>query len=460
MAAPAGAARIETDARNRGRARRGVVLSRELVFSRSRAMLAAVLIFAVLAGAPARAEPPAALAELGVDQITLKQGPRLRGTVFERAADGQLSIAVSRAWLREAYPRFHETVLAEEEAERDAAIRELRDRLADWMTERADDKELSFFLGKQSDRVDKLLKGEPEPDDNAPGDSGFFLLKFPKARCERVFIQPESRKQIALVAWREMLTHVETRSVRSLDRELRKLGIDPAKEQVDLSDRLPLRKQSEAEWAARRAIVEYQFRKPLDFQGMGETLIRTGAGAKAPAAGELLASVLKGQVGSQLTDLLEGPKGDKAGGNAIERLQAAIQTAEREHVAGFRVTRVSTNVPARLVTVETCFVARLPDERWETVWRHAESVDASRPDKERLDRIARDPQVAEVLTLIKATGLAEGDSPINSALQFGAATMQAQESADSKFLEFRDRHIQRLEGPPLRVAETAPRKSD
>jgi hypothetical protein len=425
------------------------------------AVVALVLVGLVfLAGAPARSEPPVALTELGVDQVILKQGPRLRGTIFERANDGTLTIAVSRTWLQGTNPGYYETAAARERTARQAALGELHDRLVDWIGQRGDDRELSFFLGKQSERIDGLLKDEKDAGATDSGSSTFLLLTCPASEVGRIFVQPDARKQIALVAWRENLARVETRSIRSLGRELEKAGIDPSKEQVDLSDRLPVRKQSDAEWAARMAIVEYQYRKPLDFQGMGETLIRTGEGVKAPAAGELLAGVLKGQLGGQLTDLLEGPKGGTRGRDRDDGLQTGIQTAKREGVRGFRVTRVSTDIAARQATVETLFVARLPGERWETIWRYAESVDASRPDKERLKRIENDPQVASVLALIKATGLADGDLPIQSALQFGAATMQAQETADSKFLEFRDRYLQRLESPPLQFAETPARRTE
>jgi hypothetical protein len=247
------------------------------------------------------------------------------------------------------------------------------------------------------------------------------------------------------------LPSVETRSAASLLKELTGMRLDPAVEQVDLSDRMPIRRQSDAEWAARQALVEYQYRKPLDFQGTGDLVFRTGA--KAPPAGELLTSMLKDQLAGQLSSLLEEPKAAEPKRQTEVWLASAVRTAEQEEVSGFRVTRVSPDAAAQRVAVETRFVSRSPAGRWETAWRHAESVDASRPDKERMDRITQDPQVKQALESLRAAGLGASEDKLQAALRLGAATMKAQQSADVEFYKFRDRYLQRLDGPPLKMPE-------
>lgn len=398
------------------------------------------------------AEPAPALAELGVDQVTLKRGPKLLGTVFDRSKDGTLTVAVSRAWLKRAQPKYYDTSAAEAAVERHAALEQLRDRLAEWSERRADDAKLSFFLKKQTERVEQALK--VQPDAAPPDDADFLLLSLTASQVERVFIQPPSRKHIAIVAWREGLTDVETRSAKSLGKELQKRGIDPAREQVDLSDRLSVRRQSDTEWAARQALVEYELRKPIDFQGTGELVVRTGEGAKPAGAGELLMGVLKGQIAGQLSELLPDSAGAKARADSEVWLKSAAKSAEQDDACGFRVTRVAPDVTGGRATVETRFVVRTPAGNWETVWRHTETVDAARADKDRIERIARDPQIKQVMELIKTVGLGDGEAQLQSALRYGAATMQAQEAADTLFIEFRDRYLQRLEGPPFPSADS------
>jgi hypothetical protein len=406
----------------------------------------------VVQGRSLLAESAPTLAELAVDQVTLKHGPRLLGAVFDRTKDGSLTIAVSRAWLKKSQPKYHDACAAEAAVERREALEQLRDRLLEWSQRRTDDTRLEFFLKKQTERVDRALP-EKESDTTSPGDGDFLLISLTPAKFQRVFIQPPSRKQVAIVAWREGLTDVEARSARNLEKELQKKGIEPAKERVDLSDRLPTRKQSETEWAARQALVEYEYRKAVDFQGTGELVVRTGEGAKAPAAGELLVGVLKEQISAALSDLQTDSAAVKSKPKSQAWLKSAIDTAEEERACGFRVTRVAPDISGNGASVETRFVARLAADRWETIWRHTETVDSAGAEKDRIERIARDPQIKQVLELIRAAGLGEGEAQLHAALRYGAATMQAQEGADARFAEFRNRYLERLEGPPLPHAE-------
>jgi hypothetical protein len=420
----------------------------------TRSIVLGMLSCVVTQSASLAAEPAPALYELAVDQVTLKRGPRLLGTVFERSKDGALTVAVSREWLKKAQPKYYDTCAVEAAAVRRAALEQLRDRLVEWSARRADDTKLAFFLQKQTERVHTELAKESD-DAPSPDGSTFLLLTLSPAQVERVFIQPPSRKQIAIVAWREGLADVETRSAKSLGKELQKMGIDPDRERVDLSERLPVRRQSDTEWAARQALVEYQFRKAADFQGTGEIVFRTGEGAKAPPAGELLRGVLKGQIAAQLSELQPDSVVAKAKPDSETWLKSAVKTAEQEDVSGFRVTRTAPDVTGGRATVESRFVVRTPAGRWETVWRDIETVEAARADKDRVERIAGDPQIKQVLELIRTAGLGDGEAQLQSALRYGAATMQAQEAADARFLEFRDRYLERLEGPPF-VLETGP----
>src|SRR6185295_2387010 len=122
--------------------------------------------------------------------------------------------------------------------------------------------------------------------------------------------------------------------------------------------------------------------------GTGELIVRTGEGAKAPAAGELLLGVLKGQLAGQLTDQPGDPVAAKTKPESAAWFEAATKAAESEDTGGFHVTRVAPDVAGGRIAVESRFVARFPNGRWETVWHHTEVVDAARADKVRTEQIA------------------------------------------------------------------------
>jgi hypothetical protein len=401
-----------------------------------------------------KADRPAAPADLAVDQVSLKKGPRLLGAILGREADGAVAVAVRRAWLKKAHLNFFEDALREETAETRAALTELRDRIADWRAARGEDKELDFFLRKEAERVEQELAaidaGTREED--AP----LMVVDLASTKIDRVVSQPPQRKNIAVTAWREGLADVESRSTTSLAQELKNQKTEPVDDPDLILDLLPPRRQNDAAWAARKAIVEYRYRKPLDFQGTGDQVVRTGEGLEALDLGQLIGGVLKGLGGNPLGDLF-GPqaagKSRTKTGNANTKkwLETAASQAEADGLDGFRVTRVVLDMAMRRATVETRFVARLTDGSWKTVWQRTETADASkaRPDVEQ--QIEKDPQVLPALELIKAIGLG-GEEQVRLAIRFGAATAEALKAADSRFFEFRDRHLRRLDGPVLRVA--------
>jgi hypothetical protein len=290
----------------------------------------------------------------------------------------------------------------------------------------------------------------------------FVVVDLPPAKIDRVLTQPPQRRRIAQAAWREGLADIETRSTTGLEHELKQKKIEPVDDPDALLDLLPPRRQNDAAWAARQAIVEYRFCKPLDFQGTGDVVVRSGDNVKvddfAPLIGELLKSVVGGD---SLEDLLGPPPaggGRKPTGTnpAGEKwLASAVKIADSEGVAGFRVTRVEQNLAAKRAAVETRFVGRLPDGSWKSVWQQRVAADASKPRPDVEQQIENDPRVRAALQLFKTLG-AQGDEQVKLAIRFGAATQEAQKEADSRFFEFRDRYLKQLDGPVLRVQPAAP----
>ena len=420
-----------------------------------------LLAFFILAcDRPAWGANPAGLTDLTVDLVSIKGGTRLLGSVLGRESDGSVAIAVGRGWLKKTHQHFYDKALRDETSETRAAIVELRGRISTWRTARSGEKDLDFFLSRESERIENILKAidAGTHDEVAP----FMIVDIVPSKIERIFNQPLQRRKVALAAWREGLADVETRSMVNLMQELKKRKIELVDDADALLELLPPRKQNDVEWAARQALVEYRYLQSLDFQATGDVVVRTGAGAKAADVGQLLGEVFKSLGGDLLSDLLDPPVGRATSrgvdNNAVEKfVESAARVAESETLNGFRVSRVIPDLTANRATVETRFVARLPDGAWKTIWQQITSADAAkaRPDVEQ--QIENDPQLRDALKLIKSLG--GGEDSIKRAIRFGAATMDALKEADSRFFEFRDRFLVRLDGPILRVSPTAPPRS-
>ena len=254
-------------------------------------------------------------------------------------------------------------------------------------------------------------------------------------------------QKIALLGWNERLPHVETRDANSLEKELANRGVKLEFAPVDLSDRIPPRPQSDDEWAARMALVEYSLAEPLDFQGMGDVLARTREGEPANL-GEVLPKIFQQQLGSLFKDLINDGRPQQKLKDDAEWLAGAIRQAEREKVHGFRVTRLDIDPNAMRVTVETRFVAKLAESRWRTVWQATEIGDGTKPRPQAEARIEQDPQLKSAIDTLKSIGLADGDT-LKQAIRIGAATISTQQAADAKFASFRDAYTRRLDGPPF-----------
>lgn len=413
--------------------------------------LAAVVVLGFCAPLPASAAPPAkkaATSELAVDVVDLKPaGPSFRGAILNRAADGALLMAVSRQWLKTSQPAIYEKESAGEAEGRKEQLAELLERIDAWREEHPDHKKLQFYLGEERDRIEKLVKAGPEV--ARPAEESYFLLvEIPAARIRKATPQPPQKKVIALAAWQEGFENVETRSVSDLEKELKNRKIDVSKLSLDLTDRLPPQRDSDSQWTARKALVEYEYLKPVDFQGTGDVLVRVGEEAKAPPVASLIGDLFNSQLSRELGDLLGNPAGPKK--PAAAPFEKATRAADKEGATGLRVTRVDQNLAARRVSVEQSFLARMSDGTWHVVWSMTETADASKSRPEAEERIEKDPQVKQALNLVQQLGLGgDGDETVQTAIRFGAAVMDAQSNADARFFRFRDSMLKHLDGPPF-----------
>lgn len=379
-----------------------------------------------------------------VDVVTLKSGRILRGAIVWRETNGSLAMVVSHDWLKDANPKQATEALASNIARRKAAWMQTRDRIEQLLKSLPDSKNVQFFLQQERDRLNGLCN------DPAPQEPDFLWFDVGHETISKVVQASSEQRRVALFAWNNGLAHVETRDATALTKELTNQGVKLDGPAPDLSDRLPARSQDSDEWSARLALVDYTLDRPVDFQGMGNTIARTGDG-KAMNLAEILPKILQGQLGSLLKDLTsDGPLAAKPP-DSNEWMKQAVRETEMEKAHGFRVTRLEVDSTTMRVTVETRFVARLAPGKWQTVWRATVNEDGTKARPAIETRIEQDPQLKSAIDTLKTLGLADANT-LQQAIRVGAATMAAQQSADATFGEFRDGYTRRLDGPPLRFS--------
>lgn len=380
------------------------------------------------------------------DHVTLRNGSKLRGILFEQT-DKSVTLLVSAKWLLATNAKLHQTT-RQQNVETNALGLEQAVRRLKSAAPPAGNAGVEAFLKQQLEDAEAELA---KADDFQPE---FLWMPLPMKEVARVEASSPELRQLLAWAWSEEIDRAETRTTEELSRDLKTRAVSPVGWPLPFIERLPARDQSDDEWAARLALADYALGQRLDFQGTGDVLARAGKEVQQADIAQLLVEMLRGQLQSQLGDLLnEGKPTKKPTDNAAraESLKKAIQTAESEKRTGFRVTRLDLAGDFQQATVTTQFVARLSDGSWRTVFQHTERADAkqARPDVEK--RIQEDPQVKQALELTRQLGLS-ADTQIQQAIRFGAATMTAQQTCDREFVAFRDVYLPSLVRPPLSVA--------
>ena len=463
------------------------------VASSGGAMLLAVALAAVAHAQPADRGKSAKAPPRGVtDLISVAGGGEIRGAVVKRFPDGSLDVAVQRDWLETNAPEAAGVLVAEERRQTRSVMETLAKRLAATIEALPESRTRTLgLLRREADRVDAWLAAADEARDREAaersaedgggdgrtdrplrpraarrGESQFTLLRIAPKRVTKVRPSGQDAQRTPPWARSERLQHFEMRSAADLSKELKGRGIDPLSPPPGLGDRLPPLPQDDREWAARMALVEDALGDSVTFQGFGDAVVKAGEadGGLAgilPQLGQLLGGGNGALGGLGLDEVLDGlkgaglpaippatPGGTNLAGKPAERwlLSARAQAADAGH---YRATRVNVDAANGRAEVESVFEARMPDGSWETIWREVRTADANMANGAAVERITGDERIGGLLQTIRGIGLVD-EASIMQAIRVGAATMEAQGSVDTSFNDFRSRHIQRLDGPPLR----------
>lgn len=396
---------------------------------------------------------------LAVDEVRLATGKHMYGIVMQGDAVSGLTLVVERNWFESTYPKLYaEHRTAELESAKAARATQLQ-RLQEWKSNRAADNDLVKFIDEEIAHTIKQ-QNDTDPSDG-PQVKPFTLISYPPNEIKEVYIQPALQHHIAGCAWKHDLKRVTTRTFAALKRELEKEQVNIENETIDLSSQLPSQQvQSDEEWNARVALFEFVLRKPLEFQGIGNTLFRIDP-QKPPKLQDVLSQMLAGgavpsidnQSSSGLLDelLKELDLADRTGVRPRAKnrwWEPAVKIAESEGFRGVRITRVIQDISLPAATVENVFLAQLKPGEWKPVISVASAVNRNQVDAGELLRLKADPQVETVLETFGRLGI-RSDELIETAIRQGAATDIARKDSEQKFLEILDRYTEHTDGPPL-----------
>lgn len=386
--------------------------------------------------------PKVADSRLGVDVVRLTTGQRLYGFVLAKEASGELRFAVEREWLAATYPDYFQQQLVQETQAAESARDELTGRIREWREHRQDDELLVGFLDAELDRIVR----QPQ---ELPDDKLFMVLTVAASSVREVTIQNAEPRKIAGLAYQHGIDKVVTTPASLLKKRLTAIDVNPVEEQVDLSSQVPqVQSQSTRQWAARKALVEFQMREKLEYQGTGTTMIRKGESTDVAALmGQLLAGGSLDPV-AQLGAELGLPEFQQFKKKDNDWWRKPTREAEQDGFIGVLLTRLEQDLLSPNVTVETHFYAMESPGNWFPVFKLRSVSNANSQPAERVDRIKEDPQIKQLVDTLSGLGLPMGDR-LDQALRHGAATHEALQKANGEFYLLLGNNTRTVDGPPI-----------
>ncbi len=394
------------------------------------------------------APPPAGISirKRAAELVVLNDGTRMEGLWGPDDGAGNFTFVVRRAWLKQHDAATHDR-LSESEAESSRTARQTTlNRLQDWRKGVDKPAGLVSFLEAELNRLEKAQTQAAED-----ADSPYLVARFDHGQVERHFRQPNDRRALLAWAWLNDVAKAENQPAGTLQRECQKLGGDPAASALELTSKLPPGPESEDQWSARQALIEFRFQQEPHFQGTAGVLIRDGAEAGGDLA-QLATQLLGDQLGGILTEAgLDGGANASPAARYEKSLRSALAEAGKDGFRGVRVTRLEQNPLTQSCTVHGQFLVRVTDGTWRVVWEHSARADRSQVgSNEDVKRLEQDPRISKVIAAARALGV-DGDT-LAAALAAGAATESALEPVHAAFAEFMLSHAMKVDGSPVTLS--------
>jgi len=355
------------------------------------------------------------------DHVVLRDGSSVRGLILSESGGprGGVELILRRGWAERHHPAALRRWERGEAAEIRQAARERRERLARWRRDRAGHV-------PAEDRILAWIDREQERLAAAPGASGTPLMavRLPARDLRTVNRRPRAHARLLALGWLCGLTDVESMPIEELSGALESRGFLAQGDQIpSLSALLPLAREPEALWVARRAATELALDDGLRFLRFQDLTLPEGPPAVPGGLG--LATAISG-----LKRLLEP---DAA---AADLLAEALRQVERRGRAGAQVTSLEIAPDLSVVAVEIALWIRDSAGRW-TVFgsRSARVAPAALGDGAGAN-LAGDPQIQTAFSLLETLGIGSISPEMKArSLRIGAATQLALQTARSAFLE-------------------------
>ncbi len=378
---------------------------------------------------------------LAVDVVAVRGLGRLRGIILRQAADS-VSIVVRRKWVEKAHPVFWKEYIEVEAKALEASRETLKRRIAQWRAEHDGDD--GIVINELLDENEKLL-GLDKPIDVS--NFKYAIVTVEGDKKGRVYAQTEERHRLAGIGWSENIADVETLTATVLKRRIEKQKIDIPAYELTLGNEMPPMPDSDEEWEARKALVEFSLLSRLEYQGVGEAMIRRGDEADPLQA---LQGMLQGGGFSQIDQLGKDlglpefkDRRTKAQKNAW--LTRIIRTAEKEGRRSFSVSRLTQG---ETVSVTTTLYFKALDSKWYPLKEFKSSQKLRDQTTEEVEQIMQDPQVARVVEMAKQFG-AGGQGLLEKAMRSGVATKKALSKTTSELDEFVESYSYEIDFPPI-----------
>lgn len=408
-----------------------------------------LILFTFRAPPLAAQQPRLPVTKLAADMVWVKRGPKLYGALVERDEAGNVRMLVARRWLKKVAPDFLVMLDERERASAEAGRTQLLRRITAWRESRKDDVGMRVFLDAERERLSSKTAVAADPATGAKdgsekedtAEAGLIEVEVLADEIRSAYAQPVARRQLMLAALRADVERAITMTPEALARELEARRID-WRAAAGPTTKLGKTIDDDDRWAMRQALVEYRHRQPLNFQGSGSFLARTGKGADKPPLEEVLVRVMKDQLEDTLRAALGGPAPAR-----VDWRSQATRVADAEKFNGFRVARLDKDPLGGRVTVTISFHARLPDDRWVDVFQVSATKSIADVKKESLDEIAGADDVKTITALLRGAGSLGGEDALRKALGFGAAAKEALNEAQLKFVTVLKRNIKRLDTP-------------
>lgn len=380
----------------------------------------------------------ARISDRSVDYVGMKSGPPMFGVVLQAKGKTATMMAVQRDWLRKQSERRYQKHRQREVQMFRGAQKKLIERIEIWKTERKDDKDLIEYLDDQLKiQKAKEKKEAPEPQ--------LMLIELSPSMVRTTRLAKPEHRQVLLLSLREKLADVETRSAESLANELKSKQVVVPKGPVNLTDRAITPVDSEQQWAARQAIIEQLYRKPVKMRGTRDFVMQEGNGQQVDAQ-KLAMEMMQKQMSRLIEDLTE-PTARRNQPTEQAWLTETIAAAKKVGARAAHVALVIPDTTLQAAVVESKLLARMPNGRWIAVWSDRQSVTPVE-DKEAEQQLRDNEQLGGLLDALG--GLGKGDA-VNKAVRFGTATREAHRLAESAYVKWRDPFYDDLSGPMIRL---------